>query len=73
MASKNEFKAPKKLADGRRPDLREYCEVFKMTASDESEMEFLSHLYRVLRLTGGTVTLTDDEGAVVYDFRETSR
>ena len=68
MASKNEFKAPKKLADGRRPDLREYCEVFKMTASDESEMEFLSHLYRVLRLTGGAIAITDANGEQRYEF-----
>lgn len=69
MASKpNEFKAPRKLASGERGDVRSHCEMFKMTAANEEDMEFLAHLYRTIWLTGGTVRIDDGEEAETYHF-----
>lgn len=54
--------APKRLADGKRGDLRSHCEVFKMTAVDEKDMKMLAHIYRVICLHGGQITV--DDGSV---------
>lgn len=67
---RNEFKAPKKLADGTHGDLRTHCETFKMTAIDESDMVFLAHLYRTIWIHGGTVTINDGTTKKTYKFGE---
>jgi hypothetical protein len=66
--SRNEFRAPKKLSDGRRGDLRSHCEKFKMTAADEKDMQFLAHLYRTIWLHGGKVTIDDGTVKETYSF-----
>jgi hypothetical protein len=65
---RNYFKAPKKLADGSLGDLRSHCECFKMTAVDEKDMQFLSHLYRTIWLQGGSVTIDDGAKKQTYSF-----
>lgn len=67
--SRNEFRAPKQLANGdRRVDLRKHCEVFKMTAVDENDMVFLAHLYRTIFINGGTITIDDGQEQQTYNF-----
>lgn len=65
---RNQFKAPKKLADGSIGDLRSHCECFKMTAVDEKDMQFLSHLYRTIFIQGGSVTIDDGLKKQKYNF-----
>jgi len=66
--TRNQFTAPKRLADGSRGDLRSHCEVFKMTAVNETDMVLLSHLYRVMWLTGGKITVDDGSKQETYRF-----
>ena len=65
---RNEFSAPKKLADGSAGDLRTHCEKFKMTAVDEKDMLFLSHLYQAIWLDGGVITIDTGQGKKTYNF-----
>ena len=66
--ARNNFTAPRKLADGSRGDLRTHCEKYQMTAADERDMVFLSHLYRTIWLTGGTIVVNDGEKRQTYKF-----
>jgi len=69
--TRNKFTAPKQPGpDGRRRDLRTHCEVFKMTACDENDQRFLSHLYRCIFLEGGMVTINTPSGSEAYRFGE---
>lgn len=65
---RNEFAAPKKLSDGSAGDLRTHCEKFKMTAADENDMLFLSHLYHAIWVDGGVVTIDTGQGKKTYKF-----
>ena len=66
--SRNQFTAPKRLADGSRGDLRTHCEVFKMTAVDEKDMEMLAFLYGVIFLHGGRITIEYNMDRKTYIF-----
>lgn len=67
MSNRNLFKAPKRLDNGEPGDLRTHCEVFKMTAVNENDMVFLSHLYRAIWI-GGVVTIDDGKSKQTYRF-----
>lgn len=67
MSERTFFKAPKRLANGETGDLRDHCEVFHMTAVDEKDMVFLSHLYRAIWM-GGVVTVEDSKSKQTYRF-----
>jgi hypothetical protein len=65
---RNEFRAPKQLCDGtKNPDVRNYCEMFKMTAVDENDMKFLAHLYRAIFISGGSIVIADGECTQIYE------
>jgi hypothetical protein len=66
--ARNNFTAPKRLDDGSRGDLRTHCEKFQMTAVDERDMVFLSHLYRTIFLHGGKVIVDDGQTKQTYKF-----
>lgn len=63
MTTRNMFKAPKNA------DVRDKCEVFKMTAVNEKDMEFLAALYRTVWINGGRVIIEEnDSPAHAYVF-----
>jgi len=70
--AKNEFKAPRKLPNGQRGDVRKHCQTFKMSADDENDQMFLAHLYRTIWIYGGEITINDGTEQETYHFKKTS-
>ena len=64
----SQFKAPKIGPYGKPGDLREHCERFQMKAQNEKDMVFLAHLYSVIWVHGGTVTIDDGKKRQTYRF-----
>jgi hypothetical protein len=50
-------------------DLRRHCEFFAMRALDEKDMQFLSHLYRTIYISGGKVAISSNgDESQTYNF-----